>query len=357
MSPLGFVLLVAALCGVALCYEEKLYITADNVLEEVCVNDVTVGPLTSAFVVGRLDKIPLAAGWNDQWKGCLTVRAYNTKSVTWGGILACVKPAVLYNLVWQCVEMPQLAGASCCSSCNNPIWDLPSTANLFQFRPNEHHTKNFVKKLPEMCTSVKGFTQWVWDNKRLQPHVCCRARACAAVCLSCELTGPGNCDPGKCLYGPTGLTAAPLCNYKCCVNVQTFQGSGAASYPKATIINNSLNETYEVPITLDQAAFWLDITTCMPGAFYETSDPAGTTQQTNIWAYDTALTGFVLVDLASGNGLIWTGIQKFIGDGTYADLNPAIYGQGIATASFCLTGYPLDMASEVESDIVQSTQY
>jgi hypothetical protein len=354
MSPLGF-LTIAALCGAVVC-QDYLYITADNVLKEVCINNAAIGPLAYPGVVGKIDKLELPSGWNLAGDGCLTAKAYNTKATSWPGILACIVADPMFNLVWQCVEVPQLAGASCCSSCSNPIWDLPSSSNLFTYLPNENHNRDFVKKLPPYCTAVKGFTQWVWDNKRLQPNVCCRAKGCAVNCDSCEQTGPTFCDPGKCRFGFTTLTAPPICNFKCHIVAQTFDDSTPPVYPTVTITNSGTGTVYEVPITNSQAAFWLDLVTCRPGDLFLTDDPAGTTQQTNMWSYDSARTGDLLIDIASGTyfGLIWLGIQQFDGNGAYVDVNPQIYSPTIRRAELDVTGYHSSLATQVVSDVVTS---
>lgn len=353
MSPLRF-LTIAALCG-AVVSQDYLYITADNVLKEVCINDNAIGPLVYPGIVGKLDTLELPTGWNAAGDGCLTVKAYNTKATSWPGILGCIVADPMFNLVWQCVEMPQLAGASCCSSCSNPVWNAPSSFNLFTYLPNENHNRDFVKKLPPYCTAVKGFTQWVWDNKRLQPNVCCRAKGCAVNCDSCEQAGPMYCDPGKCRFDVTGLSVPPICKFKCCIKAENFPGNGAGNYPKVSITNSGTGVVYEVPITVDQAAFWLDIKTCKPGTngFFETSDPAGTTQQINMWSYDTSVIGNIVVDIASGNGLIWLGVQQFTdGNGGIENINPMVYAQNIQSSSFCVTGFPQDYSSQTAADVV-----
>jgi hypothetical protein len=354
MSPLGF-LTLAALCGAVVCQDpDYLYITADNVLKEVCINDNAIGPLLYPGIVGKIDKLALPSGWNAAGDGCLTVKAYNTKATSWPGILGCITSSSMFNLLWQCVEVPQLAGMSCCSSCSNPVWGLQSSFNLFQYLPNENHNRDFVKKLPPYCTAVKGFTQWVWDNKRLQPNVCCRAKGCAVNCDSCELTGPTLCDPGKCRFGFTSLSAPPICNLKCHIIAKTFDDSNPPMIPQVSIINSGTGSEYVVPITMSQAAFWLDLVTCQPGALFQTNDPSGTTQQTNMWSYDSTLTGDVLVDIASGTnfGLIWMGIQQLDGNGGYVDTSPPIYSPSIRKAELDVFGYQSAVSTQTVSNVV-----
>jgi hypothetical protein len=356
------VALLAALSSVAVCQEEKLYITADNKLNEVCVNGVGLQRMEQYDKVSRLDRMPMPAGWNANNQGSITVRAHNANTRTWGGILACIKGPVLVNLYWQCVEMPALAGASCCGSAANPIWDLPSSSNILQMTPNAHRKKDFMKKLPAMCTAVKGQTNWIWAKNRLQPDVCCRSAPCAPLCDSCDKAGPLLCDNDKCRFGATEAAApSAVCNSRCFVKAEIFPDTktGATYYPKAQITNAATGDKYDVPIVNSQFAFMIDIATCRPGIdpsgkvfTYGTEDGAGTTPEVNLWASATysAWTGSFIVDLASGAGFLWLGVQQSNGDGTMT--NTDIYGRGNRTASFTLTGYTFNLGSQGMSDAV-----
>jgi hypothetical protein len=282
MSPLTLALL-AALASVAVC-QDKLYITADNSLKEVCVNGMSLPLGQNADIVSKMDRMPMTAGWNTGNTGCIAVRARNSNPRTWGGILACVKSSQLVNLYWQCVALPDLNGASCCSSCSNSIWNLASSSNILTMLPNQGHKKDFMKKLPPQCTAVKGQTNWVWDNHRLQPEVCCRSAPCAGLCDSCETAGPGQCDPGKCRFGATGAAAPNVCKSKCYVYAEIYPATkqGAAYYPKAQITNAATDDVYVLPIANNQYAFMIDIATCRPVVdggtefTYGTDDGAGT---------------------------------------------------------------------------------
>jgi hypothetical protein len=366
MSPLT-VALLAALCSVAVC-QDKLYITADNKLKDVCVNGDRL-PLMEQFdKVSRLDRMPLPAGWNDNGQGCITVSAHNANPRTWGGILACVKGAQLANLYWQCVEMPALAGASCCTSRDNPIWQLPSSSVIIQMAPNEHRKKNYMKKLPAMCTAVKGQTNWVWAQNRLQPDVCCRSAPCAPLCDACDTAGAEKCDEGKCRFGATGLVTPPICKSKCFVKLEIFPLTqvGFAYYPKAEITNGATGEVYKLPIANCQAAFMIDIATCRPiidktihpGTvfYYGADDGPGTTSAVNGWTASSyaAWTGSFIVDLASGCppaiGFKWLAVQR--SDGAGIPVMTEIYSGGNRTASFTITGYTATMDSQDWSDVV-----
>jgi hypothetical protein len=133
--------------------------------------------------------------------------------------------------------------------------------------------------------------------------------------------------------------------------VQTFTGTGAAYYPKAKITNSATGDVYTVPITLDQAAFMLDIVTCLPAKYYQTSDVAGTTGIANGWAADTTLLGNMIVDMASGNGLLWVGVQfpKADASGAYDNYDPIYYH--IESAKFTVTGFKFDNTTSVISDV------
>lgn len=361
MSPLTVALLLAALCSVAVCQEDKLYITADNKLIEVCAKvagtSTPIKLMDQFDKVSRLDRMPLPAGWNDNGQGCITVKAHNSNTRTWGGILACVKSTKLLNLYWQCVDMPALDGASCCTSCDNPIWDLPSSSNILQMKPNEHRKKDYMKKLAPQCRSQ---TNWIWSKHRLQPDVCCRSAPCAPLCDSCDTAGPEKCDEGKCRFDATGQ-AAPVCKSKCFVKAEIFYpGNGAAYYPKAQITNAATGDVYEVPNTNNQFAFMIDITTCRPGVDpdgtvfkFGTDSGDGTGSAVNLWASGqyVAWTGSFIVDLASGSDIMhWLGIQRSNGDGTFT--NTEYYGRANQAVSFTITGYTSSLTSQVMSDQV-----
>jgi hypothetical protein len=315
--------------------------------------------------VSRLDRMPMPANWNAGNQGSITVSAHNANTRTWGGILACIKGPVLVNLYWQCVEMPALAGASCCGSTANPIWDLPSSSNILQMAPNAHRKKDFMKKLPAMCTAVKGQTNWIWAKNRLQPDVCCRSAPCAPLCDSCDKAGPLLCDDGKCRFGAT-LAPAPtaVCKSKCFVKAEIFYpGTGAANYPKAEITNAATGDVYVAPITTGQFAMMIDIATCRPvidasGTEYITSpadsDPAGTTPGINLWVTKPEYTGAFIMDLASGTSLLFLGVMQSNGGagGLGMPIPTDIYSRFNKTASFTLTGYTLDLTTQVMSDVV-----
>jgi hypothetical protein len=312
--------------------------------------------------------MPMPLDWNtgaNLGQGCITVSAHNANPRTWGGILACVKGSQLANLYWQCVEMPALAGTSCCTSCSNPIWDLPSSSVIIQMAPNQHRKKNFMKKLPAMCTAVKGQTNWIWAQNRLQPDVCCRSAPCAKLCDSCDTAGPLLCDEGKCRFGATNAgTGYDVCKSKCFVKAEiVYPGTGAAFYPKAQITNAATGFVYVAPIVNFQFAMMIDIATCLPivdttGTVftYGTNDVSGTTTATNVWTTNAALTGSFIVDLASGDvpisqyGMLWMGVQQSNGDGTMT--NSEIYSRGNRTASFTITGFTKDLSSQEMIDVV-----
>jgi hypothetical protein len=317
--------------------------------------------MEQAEKVSRLDRMPMPAGWNDGGQGCIAVRARNANPRTWGGILACIKGPKLVNLFWQCVELPELAGASCCSSCANPIWDLPSSSIILRMGPNQHRKKDFMKKLPAMCTAVKDQTNWVWANNRLQPEVCCRSAPCAPLCDACDNAGPAKCDPGKCRFGATGV-ALPVCKSKCYVKAEIFYpGNGPTFYPKAEITNGATGEVYNVPIPNNQFAFMIDIATCRPAfdsngdeCVFGIDDSTGTTSAVNLWASsaNSALKGSFVIDLASGSDVLhWLGVAQSNGDDS-GFTNTDMYGRDKRAVSFTLTGYTGDLTTQVLTDKV-----
>jgi hypothetical protein len=336
-----------------------LYITADNSLKEVCVNGGSLPLGVNADIVSKMDRMTLPAGWNTGNTGYFTIRARNSNPRSWGGILACVKSPQLVNLYWQCVELPELSGASCCGSGSNAIWNLPSSSNILKMGPNQGKKKNFLSKLPPQCTATKDQTSWVWDNHRLQPNVCCRSAPCAPLCDSCDTAGPGKCDPGKCRFSATGAAApTAVCTSKCFVKAEIFAGTGTAYYPKAQITNAATGDVYVLPIVNNQYAFMINVDTCRPVISggteftYGTDSGVGTGQLVNSWVSfaNAQWVGSYIVDLGSGGGMIWMGITQSNGDGTmtYTD----IYGRGNKTASFTLSGYTLSLTTQAWSDVV-----
>jgi hypothetical protein len=170
------------------------------------------------------------------------------------------------------------------------------------------------------------------------------------MCVGCDSAGAGKCDPGKCRYGPSKDPAIAVCNYKCCIEVQTFQGVG--NYPKATIINSATSEVYGLPITLAKVAFWLDITTCLPGEYFETNTLVGTKPETNIWANNVNMKGNIIVDMISGSATnaTFVGVEFIKGDGSVDPYFP-IHAQLIKSVKFCVTGYKQDNTTSVISDV------
>jgi hypothetical protein len=367
-SELLTVAVIAAVCGVV--WSDTLHITADNELKSVCVNGIDQGLGPNYKTVHRLDSMLLDNAWNANSVGCITVQAQNYKPLSRAGVLGCVTSnSEPTSLLWQCVSKVDLDSQTCCESCTSTtLWDTHSS-NILHYLPNQGHNRNYIEKLPKDCKNRKGETEWVWDHKRKQPQVCCRAQPCAILCKGCEQTGPGACDPGMCMFGSTGITA-PLtgpnsetysvpqvtCNAQCCIEMTAHVADGTIP-PTIKVTNGATGAvTYSHTSTGSAINFLLDLFTC---STYDTSVQTSVSNPNdvyqgnlNIWASAPAnpYTGFVYVRAVSG-GLFGTmfldTIQLDVNGSPYFQLVPdpsdpalfAVYG-AYSYASFCITGYP-----------------
>jgi hypothetical protein len=166
------------------------------------------------------------------------------------------------------------------------------------------------------------------------------------------VTGPGKCDPGKCIFGATTNPTIAICNAKCFIDVKTFKVAG--KFAQVKITNSATGEVYVVLITNAQAVFWLDIAKCQPGppGVFAEDSVTGTGSQINQWASEIPPAGSFVVDMISGStvypGATWVGIQFLLGG--IATAYFPVYAWDIKSVTFYVTGFQLDNTTMVFSN-------
>lgn len=288
--------LITVFFSVAFGEIEHLVITADNILNRVCVDGTDQSPsLTNNKRIPKFDMIPLGESGNWSY---VTIEGTNLRH-GWAGFLAwetATTPTALAK--WQCMPMSDVPGGDCCGVSPSDSGWHPSRD---WYRVNGHHNRNYKAKVPSRVT------HWFWSSKIKQSHICCISQKCDEVCAKCMLPGISNCL--ECMFGSTDVnvtdptsgtvtTVPNRCKYKCYVDV-----SASPTGPKTVtkITNAASGNTVTLDSNRLQIMFWVDVTTCQPSevTYGDTANDANAMTTFFRWNADPSYTNFVVVRLFS----------------------------------------------------------
>jgi hypothetical protein len=312
---------------------QQLVITSDNIVNDVCINGVSY-PLYNYKAVNKFDKVSMPDTWNSGGTGCITVEATNLNKLSWAGILAYEQSATApTSLLWQCMPMSEVGG-TCCSSCSSAPWDKYPPNRLTTYGVNRHHNKDFKSKVPARVTG------WFWTKKIKYPHICCRAQSCGNLCKSCKTAGAGLCDPGQCLFGPSGLptpTPTSVCNYKCCVEL--WVGATSSKY---TIVNKATDKSTSLSTNHKYLLFWIDVTKCSAMDVFESDDDVAVSSKIGVFDNNPQTAHALIVELDTGAAKygVFIAVQILDGYGIGCCANNFAY-DSYTYGKFCYTGYPV----------------
>jgi len=198
------------------------------------------------------------------------VRASNQH--TFAGLMGCTKGmrSAAYGGMnrWLC----QKASAVSASALSDDSWcTVGFNKTGWQAAAQKIST---CKNLPTYACGLPP-TSWYWTHDRTASDVVCVQLKCGKNCKSCNITGPGNCDPGQCYYGSSidRATGKEVCNSQCDIDIQSYGPDQPAAQQNAYIkIKNSAESKYQPTfpktfnpapnITQGEFAMFIDMNCC-----------------------------------------------------------------------------------------------